>query len=132
MSKSAPSFVRVDGRKIAYTEVSPPEPLGTILLLTGLGAKRQGWYRQLESFGRHYRTIAIDHRDAGDSDLTTSPYTIGEQASDAITAARALGVERTHVVGISMGGFISLELTLRAPALVERLVDDICAAVAAA
>jgi 3-oxoadipate enol-lactonase len=117
-----PLFVTVAGRKLAYTEVSPPAPQGTILLLTGLAAKRQGWYHQLEAFGRHYRTIALDHRDAGDSDLTPGPYRISDQAADAVAVVRALGVERLHLVGISMGGFISLELILRHPTLVDRLV----------
>jgi alpha-beta hydrolase superfamily lysophospholipase len=40
MHLRTPSFVEVDGRKLAYNEVSPPNPRGTILLLTGLGAKR--------------------------------------------------------------------------------------------
>ncbi len=63
-----PSFVRVDGRRLAYKEVCPSAPKGTILLLTGLAAKRYGWFHQLDEFGRYYRTIALDHRDISDSD----------------------------------------------------------------
>lgn len=122
MQASSPSFVTVAGRKIAYDEVSPPHPKGVILLLTGLAAKRQGWAHQLDVFGREYRTIAIDHRDIGDSDPFTEPYTTADQADDAAVVLRALGVSQAHVVGISMGGFIALELTLRHPELVERLV----------
>lgn len=118
---NAPQFITVDGRKIAYEEVSPPAPKGTVLLLTGLAAKRQGWWRQMEAFGARYRTIAIDHRDAGDSDPCPAPYTTADQADDAAAVLRALGVEHAAVVGISMGGFIALELTLRHPEMVERL-----------
>ena len=119
---AAPSFVEVEGRRLAYDEVSPPSPQGTILLLTGLGSKRLGWYRQLPVFGQTYRTIALDHRDTGDSDLATGPYTTADQADDAAGALRALGVEQAHVVGISMGGFIAQELAARHPALVRKLV----------
>ena len=122
MHVKPPSFVTVDGRKIAYDEVCPANPKGTILLLTGLAAKRLGWMRQLNVFGREYRTIAIDHRDIGDSDPYTAPYTIPDLAEDAAGVLRALGVERANVVGISMGGFVTLELTLRHPEMVERLV----------
>ena len=122
MQITTPSFVTVDGRKIAYDEVSPSNPKGTILLLTGLAAKRLGWAHQLDAFGREYRTIAIDHRDIGDSDPYNAPYTTADQADDAAAVLRALGVNRAHVVGISMGGFVALELALRYPALVERLV----------
>ncbi|HEX9068035.1 MAG TPA: alpha/beta fold hydrolase [Ktedonobacterales bacterium] len=116
-----PAFVTVDGRKLAYTEVCPAEPRGTVLLLTGLAAKRQGWYHQMGPLGALYRTIAIDHRDAGDSDLTPAPYTTGDQADDAAEVLRALGVSQAAVVGISMGGFVTLELALRHPELVSRM-----------
>ncbi len=117
-----PSFVMINGRKLAYDEVSPPNPKGTILLLTGLGSKRLAWYKQMNEFGRFYRTIALDHRDVGDSDSSTAPYSIADLADDAAAVLKALRVERANVVGISMGGFISLELTLRYPQLVAKLV----------
>jgi 3-oxoadipate enol-lactonase len=122
MQFNPPQFVTVNGHKIAYEEVVPPEPQGTVLLLTGLASKRQGWYQQLPVFGQRYRTIAVDHRDAGDSDLATGDYTTGEQAEDAAGVLTALGIARAYVVGISMGGFIALELTLRHPELVQKLV----------
>jgi pimeloyl-ACP methyl ester carboxylesterase len=117
-----PSFVMVGGRRIAYDEICPPDPKGTILLLTGMAAKRLGWYKQLEVFGREYRTIAIDHRDTGDSDPVDRRYTAADQAEDAAAVLQQLGGLRAHVVGISMGGFIALELALRHPVLVRSLV----------
>lgn len=122
MQVPPPSFVAVNGRKIAYDEVAPESPAGTVLLISGLGAKRLGWYKQLAVFGTKYRTIALDNRDIGDSDLADAPYRTGDQADDAAALLRALGVERAAVVGISMGGFIALELALRHPDLVEKLV----------
>ncbi len=117
-----PSFVKVDGRRLAYNEVGPSAPKGTILLLTGLAAKRYGWYHQLDEFGRYYRTIALDHRDISDSDEVTEAYTVADMADDGAAAMRALGVQRTHVIGISLGGFVALELALRHPELVDKLV----------
>ena len=117
-----PSFVNVDGRKLAFDEVTPPSPKGTVLLLTGLANKRLGWYNQLPVFGQVYRTIAMDHRDIGDSDPFTAAYTTADQADDAAALLRALNVEGAYVVGISMGGFVALELALRHPDLVRKLV----------
>jgi len=118
------SFVTVNGRRLAYNEVGAnlSRPRGTILLLTGLAAKRYGWYKQLDEFGRFYRTIALDHRDISDSDEVTEFYAITDLADDAAGALHALGVERANVIGISMGGFVSLHLALRHPDLVEKLV----------
>jgi pimeloyl-ACP methyl ester carboxylesterase len=117
-----PSFVAIDGRKMAYDEVSPANPKGAILLLTGLASKRLGWYRQINVFGQQYRTIALDHRDTGDSDPSPTPYTTADQADDTASVLKALGIARAHMIGISMGGFIALELALRHPQMVDRLV----------
>jgi pimeloyl-ACP methyl ester carboxylesterase len=117
-----PLFVTVDGRRLAYEEVTPPDPEGTVLLLCGLGAKRQGWYKQLPVLGQRFRTLALDPREVGDSDQTGVPYTMGELAEDVRGLAQALDIERASLIGISMGGFIALELGLRRPELVEKLV----------
>lgn len=115
-------FVEINSRKLAYSEIAPENPRGTVLLLTGLSSKRLGWYKQFREFGKHYRTIALDNRDAGDSDLTAAPYRTADQADDAAAVLRALKIEKANVVGISMGGFMSLELVLRHAELVEKLV----------
>jgi pimeloyl-ACP methyl ester carboxylesterase len=92
------------------------------MALCGLGAKRQGWYKQMREFGRHYRTIALDYRDVGDSDAATEPYTIVDLTEDTVGVMRALGIPRAHLIGISMGGFIALETAIRHPEMVEKLV----------
>jgi 3-oxoadipate enol-lactonase len=122
MQVKPPSIMALDGRKLAFDEVSPPNPKGTILLLTGLGSKRLGWMRQLEDFGREYRTIALDHRDTGDSDEVEALYTVADLADDAASLLCALGVERAHVVGISLGGYVALQLALRHPEQLDKLV----------
>ena len=122
MKFQKPEIVVVDGRRLAYEEVSPPSPKGTIILLVGLGAKRQGYYKQLPEFGRYYRTIALDYRDVGDSDEAKEPYTIKDLAEDTVAVMKALDIRQAHIVGISMGGFIALELALNYPKMVEKLV----------
>ncbi len=122
MEFKEPRIAMVDGRRLAYEEVSPPSPKGTIMLLVGLGAKRQGWYKQLPEFGRFYRTIALDYRDVGDSDEAGEPYTIKDLAEDTAAVMRTLEIRQAHIIGISMGGFIALELALDYPQMVEKLV----------
>jgi pimeloyl-ACP methyl ester carboxylesterase len=125
MEVKEPSGVLIDGRKLAYDEAAPANPAdakGTILLLTGLGSKRLGWVRQLDVFGREYRTIAMDHRDTGDSDEVTEDYTVADLADDAAALLTALGITRAHVVGISLGGFAALQFALRHADMLDKLV----------
>jgi 3-oxoadipate enol-lactonase len=126
MDVPAPKIALIaGGRRIAYDEARPADPAsekGTILLLTGLGSKRLGWYNQLPVFGQTYRTIAMDHRDTGDSDEVSEEYTTADLADDAAALLAALGVARAHVVGISLGGFVALNFALRHPNLLDHLV----------
>jgi 3-oxoadipate enol-lactonase len=122
MSVKEPSFVMMNGRRIAYDEVSPLHPKGALLLLTGLGAKRLSWFRQLEVFGRSYRTIALDYRDVGDSDPVTEPYTLSDLADDVAAVLALLHIERAHVIGISMGGMVALLTAIHHHEHVEKLV----------
>lgn len=125
MHVKEPSSVLIAGHKLAYDEARPADPAdakGAILLLTGLGSKRLAWARQLEVFGRQYRTIAMDYRDTGDSDEVAEPYTVADLADDAAAVLGALGIARTHVVGISLGGFTALQFALRHANLLDRLV----------
>ena len=91
------------------------------MLLTGLGSKRLGWARQLEVFGRAYRTIALDLRDTGDSDEVAEAYTPADLADDAAAVLDALGIAHTHVVGISLGGFTALQFALRHANMLDKL-----------
>jgi pimeloyl-ACP methyl ester carboxylesterase len=99
---TAPDFVDVGDRRLAYEEASPDDPAGTVLLLCGIGAKRQGFYRQLPVLGERFRTLALDYRDVGDSDAATGQYSIRDLADDVRAAAARLGIERASLVGISI------------------------------
>ncbi len=110
---------QVGSHTVYYDEYGAGHPL---LLLTGLGASRLGWWKQIEPLAKKYRVINMDNRDAGDSARGTSAYSIADMADDAAGLIQNLKLGRVFVMGISMGGFISQELALRHPALVEKLI----------
>ena len=62
-----------------------------------------------------FRVLAFDNRGAGRSDKPDQPYTIDQMAGDTEGLMRALGIERAHVLGISLGGRIALALALAHP-----------------
>ena len=90
-----------------------------MLLLCGIGAKRQGWYRQLPVLGRRFRTLALDYRDVGDSDPATEPYSIDELADDVAALARELGIESASLVG-DLHGRVHLARARPAPSGTRR------------
>ncbi|MEU4242808.1 alpha/beta hydrolase [Actinoplanes sp. NPDC026619] len=133
--------VRANGVDIWYETVGNPEN-PALLLVMGLGAQLIDWpagfVEQLA--GRGFHVILFDNRDAGLSsgldeaglpdlpaiiagDRSTAAYSIADLAADAAGLLKELGVERAHVVGVSMGGMIAQQLTLDHPELVASLAS---------
>ncbi len=92
------------------------------LLIMGLGADSTAWMLQIPDFAKRYRTISFDNRGVGRSSKPAGPYTIHEMADDAVGLLDHLGIERSHVLGVSMGGMIAQELALRHPNRIRGLI----------
>ena len=103
---------QVNGIEIYYEEHGSGEPL---LLIMGLGANGEGWYRQVPAFSCEFRLIAFDNRGAGRSEKPNEPYTMRQLADDAAGLLDALEIGSAHVFGVSLGGMIAQELVLSHP-----------------
>lgn len=110
---------QVGSQTIYYDEFGAGHPL---ILLIGFASTRLFWWKQIKPFAEKFRVINMDNRDAGDSALCTSPYTIADMAGDVAGVIKNLNLGRTHIVGISMGGMIAQALAIYHPELVDRLV----------
>lgn len=110
---------RIGDIEMFYEEHGAGDPL---LLIMGFATDSTAWLLQVPEFAKHYRTIVFDNRGVGRSSKPAGPYTIHEMADDALGLLDHLGIRRTHVLGLSMGGMIAQELTLRHPARVQTLV----------
>ncbi len=113
------STATVGSIDLYYEEQGSGDPL---LLIMGLAADSAAWLYQVPEFAQHYRTITFDNRGVGRSAKPAGPYTIAAMADDTAGLLDVLGVDRAHVVGVSMGGMIAQELALRHPARVRGLV----------
>ena len=113
------SMAKVGANELFYETHGDGDPL---LLIMGLAADSTAWLFQVPEFARHYRTIVFDNRGVGRSAKPRGPYTIHEMADDAAGLLDVIGVERAHLVGVSMGGMIAQELALRHPKRVRGLV----------
>ena len=110
-----------DGTQLHYEEFGDRdgEPL---LLIQGLGADSRGWLRQRRALGRSYRGIVFDNRGAGRSDHPSAPYDLEVMAADAVAVLDAVGVDRAHIMGASMGGIFAQIIAVRNPERVRSLV----------
>ncbi len=104
--------------QLYYDQSGHGEPL---LLIRGLGADSNAWVRQRPLSGC-YRTITFDNRGVGRSSKPPGPYSTRQMADEAAAVLDHLGVDRAHVVGVSMGGMIAQELALNHRSRVGALV----------
>ena len=113
------AFINNQGAKIYWDEQGEGEP---VLLIMGLGYPSDMWYRTRPLLAARYRTITLDNRGVGRSDMPPGPYPIALMASDAAGVLDASGCESAHVFGISMGGMIAQEFALQFPKRVRSLI----------
>jgi pimeloyl-ACP methyl ester carboxylesterase len=115
--------IRVRDLNIHY-EFAGAETGDLVVLIMGLGGDHQAWLpAQVPSLtAAGYRCLLFDNRDVGQTDASPVPaYTVRTFADDTAGLLQALGIERAHIVGGSMGGLIAQELALNYPELVRSL-----------
>jgi pimeloyl-ACP methyl ester carboxylesterase len=113
-------IVRSGDADISYTVIGEGSP---VLLIMGLAADSAMWVMQVPALqAAGHQVITLDNRGVGASSSPPGPYTMEQMAADAIAVLDVTGVEKAHVVGVSMGGAIAQELALKAPERVRSLV----------
>lgn len=115
--------VPIDGFQLYYESAGDGEPL---VLIPGFGSGASLWSRLIGPLARHFRVISFDPRGVAQShnpsDKPVRPQTISLLADDLAELLRVLGIAKTHVVGVSFGGFVAQEFALRYPEMTRRLV----------
>lgn len=109
-----------ESAKIHYIEAGMGEPM---LLIHTVGQSFYTWRSVFEQLSQYYRVIAIDLLGHGYSSRPRQfDYTIREQ-SEAIEAfLNSMGIESTHVIAYSMGALYALDLAIRCPHRLGRMV----------
>ncbi len=109
-------FTSTDGARIRYVVQGAGEP---VVLVHGFTANVEfNWEMPgiLDGLAREFMVIAIDNRGHGKSDKPHDPAKYGDQmARDVIALLDHLKIDKAHVGGYSMGGFITMKLLTMAP-----------------
>jgi len=118
--------VQSGGYSIWYESREPAqESRGAILLIMGIADDALGWPpRFIDAFvDAGYQVIRFDNRGTGLSDWSAASnpsaeperYTLTDMAADGVAVLDALGVEKAHIAGTSMGGMIAQQFALSFP-----------------
>lgn len=104
---------------IHHSVVGSGDPV--VLLHGGTGTSEGYWSSQVPVLSRHFQLILMDHRGFGESDYE-GPFSIEACARDVRGVLDGLGIERASLVGLSLGGAVSLQFALDHGERVDRLV----------
>ncbi len=110
---------RIGDIDISYETFGEGPPLLCIMGLTG---SRGHWRGFPARFTDKYRVITFDNRGVGETTAPRGPYSAAQMATDALGLLDHLAIDSAAVFGVSMGGMIAQELTLKAPARVTKLI----------
>ena len=102
--------------------IDGPAEAPPLLLSNSLSSDMSMWDEQIPLWSQHFRVIRYDARGHGGSVVSPAPYTMDQLGSDAIGVLDALGVERAHFCGLSMGGMVGMWALTHAPARIGRAV----------
>jgi 3-oxoadipate enol-lactonase/4-carboxymuconolactone decarboxylase len=107
--------------ELAYRFDGPAD--GPVLLLSNsLGTSIDMWEPQTAPLGRFFRVLRYDHRGHGASPSAPGPYSIDDLGGDVVALLDRLGIERVSMVGLSLGGMVTMWLATHHPDRVDRIV----------
>lgn len=99
------------------------KPSRAVLLLSNsLGTNLAMWDPQLPAFREHVRVLRYDSRGHGRSSVPDGPYSIAQMGQDVLALLDALGIERVHFCGLSLGGMVGQWLAVNAPYRLHNLL----------
>lgn len=110
--------VKVSDITVNYEQQGTGEPL---ILIPYLAADHACYAFQVAEYAKHFTCISLDPRGAGETDKPEGVYSTELFADDVSALMQALGVERAHVSGLSLGAATGMWLAARYPQKVKSL-----------
>lgn len=114
-------FTQANGARMNY-RLDGPSGAPTLVLSNSLGTNLTMWDPQIPALAKQFRILRYDTRGHGESAVTPGPYSIAQLGRDVIGLLDALGIERAHFCGLSMGGMIAMWMGTNEPERINRLL----------
>ncbi|WP_454019984.1 3-oxoadipate enol-lactonase [Azospirillum sp. Marseille-Q6669] len=113
--------INANGVELHY-ELSGPAGAPVVVFSNSIGTTLEMWDAQVPALSGRYRCLRYDSRGHGRSAVIDRPATIGDLAADLAGLLDALGIEKAHVVGLSLGGMTAQAFAIEHPDRVAGLV----------
>lgn len=112
--------VPVGDINITYKVLGQGEP---IVLIMGYSSTMDMWDPLfLDNLSSKYKVIIFDNRGMGNATAPPGNFSIVQFANDTAGLLTALGIEKAHILGWSMGSFVAQELAIRNPEMVNKII----------
>lgn len=112
-------YVEIQKRKIYYEVHGEGDVL---VILNGIMMSHKSWEKFREVLSKSHKIIFIDFLDQGKSEKMDEPYTQALQVEIVYGVLQHLGVQKIHLLGISYGGEVALQFTLKYGEIVNKLL----------
>ncbi|MFS0577198.1 alpha/beta hydrolase [Sporosarcina sp. 179-K 3D1 HS] len=103
-------------------ELNPSSPWVTFI--HGAGGSSSIWYKQIREFRKHYNVLLVDLRGHGKSDrgLWEKGDTFADVSREVVEVLDEIGIERTHVIGMSLGTIVAQTIADHFPERIKSLI----------
>ena len=119
-SRAQGKYAEVNGLRVYYEMHGSGEPL--VLLHGGGSTIETSFGRVIPLFAKTRRVVAIERQAHGRTADRSSPATFEQDADDVAGLLKQIGVKRADILGFSNGGHVAIEIALRHPSLVRKLI----------
>jgi pimeloyl-ACP methyl ester carboxylesterase len=117
---SAGNYANVNGIKMYYEIHSEGKPL---ILIHGGGSTIESNYGYiLPLFARHYKVIAVELQAHGHTADRNAPETFEQDADDVAALLKQLNISKANILGFSNGGSTTMQIAIRHPELVNKII----------
>lgn len=113
------SIVKLNNLNFYYEITGHGAPL---VLIAGLSSDVSHWDLVRENLAKQFQVICLDNRSVGRTQIPDSSFTIRDMAQDVVNLLNYLGLEKSHILGHSMGGAIAQTIAYENPQLINKLI----------
>ncbi|KLI99253.1 3-oxoadipate enol-lactonase [Luteimonas sp. FCS-9] len=118
------AFLELPTHRLRY-RVQGADGAPWLVFCNSLGTDLSMWDAQAGAFADRFRVLRYDRRGHGASTAAPGPYTLADLGGDVLALFDALGIERAHYCGLSIGGLVAQWLAVHAPRRLARVA--VCA-----